>query len=336
MEIVKIHNNWREEVLNIDIALGNYCNYKCSYCWPGSNTGTNKYPDINIIKQNLSHFINHYLQNTNKKIFDIHFCGGEPSHWKNLPEFMIFLKTHFNCLISMTSNGSKSFSWWQSYARYFDRVHLSCHHEFTDLEKLRQVCDYLYEQNVVVSVSVMMDPRQWKKCMDSVDYLKKSKRSWTIRYVEIIGLPTPYTEDQKLVLSKHRARRINFWFFLKNNKYYRSIVKVTDKFGKKHRLQDNEILLNRMNNFYGWECSLGVNWVNISSIGEISGTCGQKIYSKEFRYNLYDQNFKDKFNPLITATICEKSECVCTIETVMPKEKLDHTKKIIPIYENRS
>jgi organic radical activating enzyme len=330
MEIVEVDNNWRSEVLNIDLILGNYCNYKCWYCWPGSNAGTIKFPDLELLKKNISHLINYYRDNTSKRVFDIHFCGGEPTHWKQFPEFISFLKENFNCLISMTSNGSKKIDWWQKNVKYFDRIHLSCHHEFVNLEEYRNLCDYIYSRGVIVSVSVMMDPRAWDKCIDIVEYLKQSKKQWTIRYVEIIDKTVNYTNEQKLILAKHRARRVNLWFFWMKNKHYISKVLVKDKNGKKHKFQDNEILLKKLNNFYGWECTVGVNWINISMNGTISGTCNQILYNGESTYNIYDPEFAQIFKPTIGPTICKKTECVCSIETVMPKRKISD-KKVISI-----
>jgi organic radical activating enzyme len=334
MNLISVHNNWRDEVLSIDLNLGNFCNYKCWYCWPGSNAGTHKFPNIDVIKKNISHFINYYKEHTNKKVFDIHFCGGEPTHWKDLPEFIKFLKENFNCLISMTSNGSKKIDWWKQNAKYFDRIHLSCHREFVNIIEYRDLCDYLYDQKVIVSVSVMMDPLEWNQCSDIVEYLKGSRRQWTIRYVEIIDPTVSYTEEQKKILAKHRARGINLWFFWRHNKYYRSTVTAVDENGSKYKLQDNEILLKRLNNFYGWECSLGVNWVHISSSGVITGTCNQFLYGTDYHFNLYNPNFNEEFKPNIVPTICKKSACVCNIETVMPKKKPTNIKRVIPIYAN--
>jgi len=334
MKIISVHNNWKDEVLNIDLNLGNYCNYKCWYCWPGSNSGTHKFPDLEVIKKNINHLINYYKEHANKKVFDIHFCGGEPSHWPRLIEFIKFLKEEHNCLISMTSNGSKKIEWWAEAAPYFDRINLSCHHQYVEIEKYRDLCDYLYEQNVVVSVSVMMDPHAWDKCLLLVDQLKKSRRRWTIRYVEIIDPSVSYTDEQKSYIAKHRARKVNLFFFFKNNKYYRSKVRVIDDKGKSHKFSDARILLERLNNFYGWECTVGVNWINIDMSGRISGTCGQRLYGKIEHFNLYDAAFTEQFNPLIIPSVCEQRSCVCSIETVMPKRLVNNSnQKVIPIFK---
>lgn len=330
MELIKVHNNWRDEVLNIDINIGNYCNYKCWYCWPGSNSGTHKFPNIDLIKKNLSHLMDYYINNSNKRVFDIHFCGGEPSHWPKLLEFVEFLKSKYSCLISMTTNASKSLDWWTKAASYFDRVNVSCHREYSDVDHLKTVCDYLYTKNVTASVSVMMDPRAWQQCMDIVEQLKQSKKSWTIRYVEIIDPTVHYDEHQKKILTKFRARKANIFWFLKNNKYYISKVDAVDSNNKKYRLEDNEILLKKLNNFYGWSCSVGVNWLNINMNGNIGGTCNQKLYGEVEYYNLYDLDFAEKFHPVLQDAICEQTSCVCSVETVMPKHKIS-SKKIIPL-----
>lgn len=320
MELIQINNNWKEDVFYIDVNLGSVCNYKCWYCWPGSNNGDVKFPNIDLMKKHLSHLINYYKENTNKKIFDIHFCGGEPSHWPKLTELIKYLKENHDVLISMTSNGSKKMDWWIKAAPYFDRIHLSAHHEFTNAENLRDVCDYLYSKNVIVSVSMMMDPFAWDKCMEMVKTFKGSKKRWTIRYVEIIDKKIFYTKEQKAILEKHRARQCNIFWFFKNNKYYRSKVTAIDSNGKKHRFNDGEILLRKLNNFKGWECSVGYNWIAINKWGNISGTCQELLYGEDKLYNFFDPDFTEKFKPTISKTICSRESCVCSIETVMPKK----------------
>lgn len=332
IKIISVNNNWDKDILSIDLSIGNVCNYKCWYCWPDSNLGNYKFPNFDLLKKNISHLFDHYLKNSTKKRFSVHFCGGEPSHWPKLLDFSKFLKDEYDCLISMTSNGSKKFDWWIKAAPLFDRIHLSCHHEFIDLENFRNVCDYLYKQNVLVNASVMMDPFAWDKCINIVEYLKKSKHKWTIAYTEIVDHRVNYSKEQKKILSAHRARGSNIFWFLKNNKYYLSKVTAVDDQGKKHKMSDIEILLRRLNNFYGWSCSVGVNWIHISMKGEISGTCGQLLYGEQENFNIFDENFVTKFNPIIQNSVCTKTQCICPPETVMPKFLLETNKKFIPIH----
>jgi hypothetical protein len=210
--------------------------------------------------------------------------------------------------------------WWEKHAKYFDRIQLSCHHEYVKINEFRDLCDWLYDQNVIVSVSVMMDPDAWDKCINNVEYLKKSRRRWTIRYVEIVKQDIYYTPEQAKILNEHRARSASLFWFLKNNKYYRSKVVAKDIFGKKHKFPDNGILLNKLNNFKGWNCSVGVNWLHVSFDGRLSCGAGQNLFGENKSYNLYFSDFVETFSPTIQETICEQNECLCTIETVMPKK----------------
>jgi MoaA/NifB/PqqE/SkfB family radical SAM enzyme len=333
MNIVSVENNWNSNTLRIDINIGNICNYQCWYCWPGAHAGTDYWPDLELIKKNTAHFINYYKHNSNKTVFDFHFVGGEPTHWPKLFEYVKFLKDNFNCLISMTSNGSKKLDYWKKVVPYFDRIHMSAHHQFMDVAQFRSVCDLLYENNVIVSVSMMMDPTNWDKCYNIVEELKQSKRRWTIKYVELIGNDITYTEEQQLILKKFRARSVNLFWFFKNNKHYRSKVKVIDDNGKKHKFGDNEILLRKLNQFYGWECSVGVDWVHIHRSGNISGTCGQVLFGNDVNYDFYSADFENEFKPTISFTKCTQLACWCGIETTMKKFKVDNA-KVIPIYAN--
>lgn len=322
MSLIKINNNWDKKFLGIDLSIGNICNYKCWYCFPGANEGDKKWPDYEIFKRNTEYLLNYYKNNAGKEMFDIHFVGGEPTHWPKLLNYIEFLKNNFNCLISMTSNGSKKLEYWKSISPFFDRINLSCHHQYVDINKFIEICDYLYDQDVVVSVSAMMDPYEWNKCINIVDTLKKSKRSWSIRYCEIFGHNISYNAEQQRILNIYKARNPNIFWFWKNNKYYRNKVTVTDVNGSKKRFKDNEILLKKLNNFKGWECNIGVDWLHISTSGEISGTCGQILFNEFKNYNLRDNDFIEKFNPSIQPSICNQNCCNCMAETNLSKQKL--------------
>lgn len=327
MEIIEVKQNWPEDTIRIDVSLGNYCNYKCWYCWPGSNEGTHKFPDFDLIVKNLSHLLDYYLANSKKKKFDFNLLGGEATHWPRFIDFVAYFKQNYDCVFTLTTNGSKKLDWWAKAAPYLDYVVISSHHQFADPAHLRDLADFLYKQNMIVVMTQLMDPYAWDKCVDMIEYYKGSKHSWAIRYSEIIDLANVnYTEEQKAVIAKVRARRANIIWFLKNNKSYRSNVKVIDTNGKKHKMSDNDILLQRLNGFKGWECNAGVDWLAVKMDGHLSAICSNKIFDQD--YNLFDNDFAVKFKPTIAPTICTQDACWCSFETNMNK------RKVIPIYAN--
>lgn len=336
MQIIEVKQNWKNDLMRIDLTLGNYCNFKCWYCFPGCNDGTHKWPDFELFKKNLSHLLDYYLEHTDKKRFDFHIMGGEVTHWPNFFDLIEFCKQKYDCIFTLTTNGSKKLEWWSKAAKYLDYVKISSHHEFTNIEHTRNVADLLYEHNVLVVIAVLMDPFEWDKCMNTVEYYKKSKHRWTIRYLEVILQDSvKYTNEQKKILTNLRARRANPFWFLRNNKSYTSKVKVIDDLGKLHKVDDQIIILNRLNNFKNWECSLGINWIAVKFDGTVSGICGNGLYENNVKYNIFTEDFINKFTPKITSVICQQNSCWCGFETNMPKKKIPNTtQKIIPIYAN--
>jgi hypothetical protein len=326
MNIVEVNNNWNPKTLRIELSLGNVCNYRCWYCFPGCNSGNFKFPNIDLLKTNIPHLIQHYRQHLGKEVFEFEFVGGEPTHWPKLLEFIKFLKENFNCLITMTTNGSKKLEWWNEASKYFDRVTLSCHYQYVDIVEFRKVADLLYDNGVMVSSSVIMDPANWDQCMGLVNYLKKSRNRWTIRYADIIGHNISYSQAQTKILKKYRARRPNPLWFWKNNKYYISKVKIKDDQGKSHKLNENELILKSLNRFDGWKCNIGLDWIVVNMQGELTGNCGQKLFGLNKNFNLYQETFVSDFAPLLAASICDRYSCNCTLESNM--------KKVIPIYEH--
>jgi hypothetical protein len=185
----------------------------------------------------------------------------------------------------------------------------------------------------MVNIQVMMDSRRWDSCMDAVEYYKNSKHHWTIRHAEIVHDDINYTTEQKTILQTLRPRGTSPWFYIRNNKTPGSGVKVIDDLGKIYKIDDHKLVLERLNNFQGWECDVGVDWLNIKANGTIAGICGNKLYDQSAVYNIFDPDFLETFQPQITSTICN-SNCWCTFETNMPKRKINsNTKKIIPIKE---
>jgi organic radical activating enzyme len=328
MEIIEVKQNWPDDSMRIDLTLGNVCNYSCWYCWPGCHEGTNKWPEFTLFVTNLSHLLDHYLKNTNKKKFEFHIMGGEITHWPKFFDLIEFLKERYNCIFILTTNASKKIEWWEKTTPYLDYVYISSHHQFCDAYHIRQVADLLYKRNTMVNVIVLMDPFEWNKCMDHVEIYKKSKYKWSIRYLEIIHDTVNYTQEQKKVLSTLRARKPNLWWFLKNNKSHRSNVKVVDTNNKVHKVSDEKIILERMNNFKGWECSVGVNWIAVTTNGTVSAICSNGLYANNEKFNIFETDFINKFNPKIQPTTCKMDACWCMFEANMPK------RKVIPIYAN--
>jgi len=326
MSIIAVKQRWPKNKLRVELMLGNVCNYNCWYCFPGSNEGTNRWPDYKILAANLKHLFNYY-KSIDKEIFEIHLIGGEPTLWSDLGEFVKELKTEHNCIISMSSNGSRTLRWWQEYGQYFDKVLLSAHYEKINVNHYISVADLLYEQKVIVTGLVLMDPNNWDTCMSVVDQLKHSKYRWSIDIQEILlhNDSVKYTNDQRNVLRKHRLRSANPFWFLLNNKHTLLRTTVIQDTGTSSVIKNNEIVLNKWNHFNGWDCNLGIDSIYISPTGTLTGACGNYLYNLDYSFNLRSVEFINNFTPKLTTTTCQQTVCTCQPEANLSK------RKIIPI-----
>jgi hypothetical protein len=174
-----------------------------------------------------------------------------------------------------------------------------------------------------------MDPTCWDECLDTVEYFKKSKHKWSIRYAEVQHKQVNYTDEQKRVISTAFARKPNFFYFHRYNRLALMHPELVYENKKTKKVPDNYIVLNRLNNFKGWECSVGVDFLSIRLDGSLKGTCENFLYNQQEVYNIHDQDFDKKFLPTIASVVCDRVACRCPVDANMPK------KKIIPIYENR-
>lgn len=334
MEIIEVKQNLPKNYFRVNYIVGNICNYNCWYCFPGSNEGDIKWPDLDLITKNLSHLLDYYIKNTNKRKFEIALLGGEVTHWKQFLTFIKYFKERYNCVFILTTNGSKKLDWWEEVIPYLDQITISHHQALCDKQHLRNLADLIYKKNVLVNVSVIMDTNCWDDCIQSIEYYKKSKYRWSIRYIEVILTNNvKYTDEQKALISKVRARSSNPFYYLRVNNTFRSSVKVIDTTNKTHNVSDNMILSERLNYFYGWDCSLGIDWVAIDRNGKLVGTCSNNIYDASQIYNIYDANFTETFSPTITSSICTQTKgCWCGDEINMSKKKVSNTRKVIPIH----
>lgn len=330
--IIKIESNISKDLLRIELFLSNLCNYSCWYCFPGYHEGDVKWPEFKTIVDNLAHIIEYYKKNLQKKKINLHIIGGEPTLWKDFGEFVKYFKSKHDCIISISSNGSRTMRWWQEYGHYVDHVMLSCHHERVDISHIVEVADLLYTKNVTVNSMVLMDPLHWDKCKDLVEQLKNSKYYWPITCLEVHHSSFSYTEEQRNFLKRaiKRYPEINYW--LKCEKLPRAKPTVYFNNGTSSTVERNWLSLNKLNYFTGWKCNIGVDTFYIDKNGDIRGGCGESLYNLDFKFNIYDENFVEKFNPNLVATVCRKNGvCDCQPETNARKELVDEYKKFIPI-----
>jgi organic radical activating enzyme len=322
-EIIRIDSNVPHDVLRIELFLSNVCNYKCWYCFPGSNEGTHKWPDLEPLTENLSFLLNYYKNNKNKTKFLLHIIGGEPTVWPNIESFIQYFKENFSVLVSISTNGSRTLRWWNDNAHLFDHVMISCHHQYIKSDHVISVADLLYKKNVNLTAMVLMDSREWNKCLGIIEQLKRSKYRWPITVLEVFHETITYTADQKNFISKSLKRMPNLFYWFRSKKIPNVKPTITYNNFKKTNVSNNWLSLNNLNKFKDWKCNIGIDTLYIDKVGNLQGACGENLYDLNYKHNILDKNFVEKFNPTILPTTCHKEFCYCQPEI--------NTTKFIPI-----
>ena len=200
---IKIVSLQPKEVLDIRFWPTDICNFNCTYCFPGSKDANFRYPkNVDTVIKNFNLLFDLYKDKHNKKKFDINLVGGgEPTLWPYFKEFCEGIKQRHNVELTVTTNGSRSFRWWEANGKYVDKVTLSVHHEFADIDHTIKVLDYLYSSGITCTALVLMDAEYFDKCKGIVDKLQESKYPWFIEAKPIVDFAgkSPHHSSQYLL-----------------------------------------------------------------------------------------------------------------------------------------
>lgn len=331
--IREIKSTQREDTLEIRWALTNVCNFKCRYCFPGSNEGNYQSPaDLNLAINNFSYMLDCYKRDLGKTKFHLKILGGEPTVWKYLSEFINGVKQKHNVYVSIVSNGSRTLRWWEENGHLIDNLILSYHYEIADLNHTINVADIMYSLGKKVTVHAIMDDKHWDECVSSIQIMKRqSKYKWMIQTKELVSTPNnlvSYTPEQRIFLQKELKRFPTIIWLIKNIKLvldgtvkkYESIF-YTDN-GKTGRASSQFYITTEQNKFKDWDCNIGIESVYINYTGDLMGSCGQIILGNSF--NIFTNDFIREFKIKKTPVRCKLEKCICPPDT--------HVSKVITFY----
>jgi pyruvate-formate lyase-activating enzyme len=335
-KIIEIKNNHDPKMLKVEWTIGNVCNYKCHYCFPGAHEGDIPWPegeDVDLLIKNFSHLFEHYFKNGYEYI-QFYLLGGETTLWKHLPAFVSHFKNTYGdrVIINMATNGYRKLHWWADNAKYFDHIEISVHNEFCDPDHIIEIADYLFSTENMVVANVLMDPLRFDKCIGIVDkFIAESKYDWPVivKALHFDGVMN-YPEDQAAYFKNLRKRmpdpeliRKFYKGKLEKNQYW-----VTFEDGEEFAVPNERwFALNNLNRFTGWSCNLGVEIIKVTSNGSLSGNCWQKLYGINDYFNIFDRDFLLNYSPEIKPVVCRQLICPCTAEIKMNKRKVNESSR---------
>ena len=319
-----VDNTFPTELVRIEYMVGNLCNYRCSYCFPGSNEGDQEFPEAAIAIKHFDHLLKHYVKNGKTK-FNLYMVGGETTLWRGMEEFCRHLKDSFDISIEVSTNATRSARWWRKNAQIFDHVGISVHNEFVDIDHIITVADIMYEQGIFLNADVLMAPDNFDRCVDNVERLKTSQHAWPIIAKGVYYNGSHRYDQAQLDYLKDPFKRLPDmeWYHSRHKKIpTETVIKYAD--GRELKMDgDGWLIANDLNRFFGWSCNLGVDTIKIFADGRITGNCQQLLYGLDYYHNLYDLAFIDNFHPDLVPVTCSKLICPCAKETITRKQRND-------------
>jgi len=324
-DILKEYNNYAGAIKNLqknnsfDIYWSPdfFCNYSCSYCWPGahSNKRTHLPPEILISGLNI-------LQQKIKEIgYDnirLIFAGGEPTL---VPKFLEFIESYckdqtIKKTLSINTNLTQGKNWWN---RFLDitknlnelRILASWHRESVgDVKLARQkfldINDIFKIFNKRFFITIVVPPSQFDDVYSDALFFRANKIDTLIRIErKIINGKMDVHPDY----SNDMIDAIIDW----NNHDHVSFIHNENGIITNYGDVEQVIALGKLN-YYEWKCYAGMTSVLIKPNGDImrGHTCIDKKIG-----SILDASYSLWTEP----KICITKKCGCSADMIIPKIK---------------
>lgn len=330
-ELTRIISTTPNNVLDIRFWPTDICNFNCDYCFPGSVLNINKFPkNIKTVIKNFRLLLDEYEKSHGKDFFRINIAGGgEPALWPYLAEFCAEIKKYHSVQLKLTTNGSRKTKWFEENTKDIDKFTMSCHYKEVDIDLFIKNCDFLWKRGSHVGALMLMDAKNWDRCIELLECMYTSVHSWPIQAKEVVDAPgldfDSYTDEQKKFF-KNSLKRLpdSDWILDNINElsYYQSIALYNNNDAEP--CGPNHYISTGSNFFKGWKCSVAIENLVIAHDGKISGSCQEEIF-KDANLNLFSENFEELFNRSkldLAEIICPRNCCSCQPDTHISKRKL--------------
>jgi MoaA/NifB/PqqE/SkfB family radical SAM enzyme len=315
--------------------LNNVCPYSCVYCPEIVHSGTIKsYFNLEIYEEFLDYLFDHW--NGSTIIFA--FSGGEPTVHPHFEQILnkIYKAGHS---FGLTSNLSKNIKFWERIRTKLEYVSASFHPEYVNTkEKQDKFIDKLnlIAEKAGCEIRVMMYPDLWEECIEFINKLEKSFVGDDVipvivledfgvneKYVDIT-----YTDDQlkwiKEFVHDPDAVRSDGLQIIDDNIKHQGYFE--DNFGKKHLMRNVQQISNdKITNFNGWSCNIGIDSIYLNWDGIIrGGNCLEGGYIGDII---------SKVNWNSEPIICGSTYCHCVTDIKVSKEFNDNSNEVfVPEY----
>ena len=310
---IKVEKAIKQEYNFIEWKIHNVCNHDCSFCGSIHKDGSQRWFSLEKYKEYTDKLIE-----TNKgKPLWIQITGGEPTLYPELLELMTYMKSK-GIMISLISNGSRTIRWWKELqeSKILDNLFITYHSEQTD--NYQHIADVInLFQNDPVEVICLMTHvlNSIDKVFEAYDYIIENTGALvTIKAMMLTNdIYSQYSKEQLIKLKqsnwipgKKRTTKL-----LPNSEYkINHTLKITYSNNLTIQLDPQQLMKQQKNNFFGWDCNIGLDNMRIDHDVIYRGVC--EVGGKR-SLNDTTIDFTDDF---IT---CTNKDCFCGTDMIATK-----------------
>jgi organic radical activating enzyme len=294
------------------------CNFKCSYCPEVLHDGKYRGLPIDVVKK----FCKALIESKSDKKFFFEFTGGEVTYYKDFIPLFEFLKS-LGAETGLISNGSRDIKYWEAHKHLIDHICLSFHPEGGDMDHFFEVVKILNEVTTV-HVNIMMLPSQFKELHAFSEKIAAQVEGVSVALQALFegmsGKIFEYTAEEKLILdTQNLPWRKDLKFFPKPGKrknVYRGEMLQVSSDGKQEKVNPPELIAKGENNWFGWDCHIGVENLVIDYKGSIRrGWCNVGGIIG----NVNDESFAIPEKPVR----CTSMNCFCGFDIMATKTRAE-------------
>lgn len=291
----KVTSVWPHQgSIKIEWNIGKRCNYDCSYCPSSIHDNTSKHTDIAVLMKCVDKLM------TLGKPIRLSFTGGEPCVHPKFDELVRYAKHVGVSWISVTTNGTRPFEFYQSLP--VDQYVFSIHFE--------------YEWRRVLATLQLLAEKSNKKLIGQVmahhDYMSQ------VRFVRGVlihdSIPSTvrrirWTEGDHDLFDDMRYHPDDLAWIKEQD----ATVKGNCVIDGEQVLHANDIIKLHLNKYKDWTCNAGLESLMINWDGEVHrATCrvGGSLG------NIYEDTFVAPSDPVI----CTRDWCTCAADIPLTKD----------------
>lgn len=268
--------------------LGNTCPYSCSYCGPQFHDGSSPWQDADLVLSAMAKMPRAHVI----------FSGGEPSYHPQIER--ILTERPKNVKISMLSNASRPYDFWDRVHPLLLSVVFSYHIEQTKYDRFIEVARRYKDKIQRINLPMLMD--RWEACLNV--YWKLIEEGFRVSakpIVENFGF-----EASKVVGYADWQRE---WIESHNEDRHANNLKVTfmddraDPEAVFSITSASRLLASGLTNFKGMSCETPTEFMNVDFDGTIwDASCKQRTAIG---------SLKDGWTVPQYGVVCEQDFCWC-------------------------